>query len=75
MPHLGRAVRCSLLSLTLSDEVTDALATGGAVVALESTILAHGLPAPQNREVAAASRRRSGIAVRCRRRSPCWTAG
>ena len=57
MPHLGRAdrYRCSRLSvvLTLSDEVTDALATGGAVVALESTILAHGLPAPQNREVAA----------------------
>ena len=33
-------------------EVADALATGGAVVALESTILAHGLPRGDNRRIA-----------------------
>jgi pseudouridine-5'-phosphate glycosidase len=36
----------------LTDEVRDALADKRAVVALESTILAHGLPAPRNRTVA-----------------------
>ncbi|HZG89486.1 MAG TPA: pseudouridine-5'-phosphate glycosidase [Pseudonocardia sp.] len=36
----------------LSTEVADALAGAGAVVALESTILAHGLPAPRNRAAA-----------------------
>ncbi|WP_166658052.1 pseudouridine-5'-phosphate glycosidase [Actinokineospora alba] len=37
--------------LVLSDEVADALAEGRAVVALESTLLAHGLPAGRNHEV------------------------
>lgn len=37
----------------VSDEVTAALAAGCGVVALESTLLAHGLPAGRNREVAA----------------------
>jgi pseudouridylate synthase len=36
----------------VSPEVRDALAAGGAVVALESTIIAHGLPRPRNLEVA-----------------------
>jgi pseudouridylate synthase len=36
----------------LSEEVREALAEGGAVVALESTIIAHGLPRPRNLEVA-----------------------
>jgi pseudouridine-5'-phosphate glycosidase len=36
----------------LSPEVADALATGTPVVALESTLLAHGLPAPGNRDAA-----------------------
>ncbi|MFC4944390.1 pseudouridine-5'-phosphate glycosidase [Pseudonocardia sp. GCM10023141] len=35
-----------------SPEVAEALAAGRAVVALESTLLAHGLPAPQNRAAA-----------------------
>jgi pseudouridine-5'-phosphate glycosidase len=35
-----------------SDEVADALAAGRPVVALESTIIAHGLPRPRNLEVA-----------------------
>jgi pseudouridine-5'-phosphate glycosidase len=45
MPHVSPFV-------SPSPEVADALATGRAVVALESTILAHGLPAPQNRAAA-----------------------
>jgi pseudouridylate synthase len=36
----------------LSPEVAQALGRGGAVVALESTIIAHGLPRPRNLEVA-----------------------
>ncbi|RZS34484.1 pseudouridine-5'-phosphate glycosidase [Herbihabitans rhizosphaerae] len=40
--------------MIVAEEVTGALADGGAVVALESTLLAHGLPAPRNREVAGA---------------------
>jgi len=38
--------------IRLSEEVADALATGGPVVALESTIISHGLPQPRNLEVA-----------------------
>jgi pseudouridylate synthase len=34
--------------LELSDEVQDALASGGPVVALESTIISHGMPYPDN---------------------------
>lgn len=48
MPHVSRSV----LAPVPSPEVRDALAAGGAVVALESTILAHGLPAPHNRRAA-----------------------
>jgi pseudouridine-5'-phosphate glycosidase len=40
--------------MRVSEEVTAALAAGEAVVALESTILAHGLPAGRNRKVATA---------------------
>ena len=36
----------------LSDEVREAIADGTGVVALESTIIAHGLPRPRNAEVA-----------------------
>ncbi|HEV7653860.1 MAG TPA: pseudouridine-5'-phosphate glycosidase [Mycobacteriales bacterium] len=39
--------------MRVSDEVGEALSAGRAVVALESTILAHGLPAGRNRTVAA----------------------
>jgi len=38
--------------IEISVEVREALAGGGAVVALESTIIAHGLPEPDNLEVA-----------------------
>ncbi len=40
------------LPVTLASEVEDALARGRAVVALESTIVAHGLPRPLNLVVA-----------------------
>lgn len=38
--------------LALSPEVADALASGTAVVALESTIITHGMPYPQNLQMA-----------------------
>lgn len=38
--------------LTLTDEVRNALAAGKPVVALESTIISHGMPYPQNVEMA-----------------------
>lgn len=40
-------------AMRISDEVAAALRDGGAVVALESTLIAHGLPSPRNVEVAA----------------------
>jgi pseudouridine-5'-phosphate glycosidase len=46
--------------LVLADEVSDAISTGRPVVALESTLISHGLPHPENLEVA----RRSEMAVR-----------
>lgn len=39
-------------ALVLSEEVQDALRTGRAVVALESTVIAQGLPRPRNLEAA-----------------------
>ena len=39
-------------SLALTDEVTAALADGTPVVALESTIISHGMPYPQNVQMA-----------------------
>jgi len=49
--------------LTIAPEVARALRDGAPVVALESTLISHGLPYPQNIEVASASEaavRRSG---------------
>lgn len=40
------------MTTRISDEVAEALAAGRPVVALESTLLAHGLPPGRNREVA-----------------------
>ena len=40
------------LKVTLSPEVESALAAGRPVVALESTIIAHGFPYPANLEMA-----------------------
>jgi len=39
-------------NIVISNEVKQALRRGKAVVALESTIIAHGMPYPQNRETA-----------------------
>lgn len=39
-------------TLRISAEVSDTLARGGPVVALESTVISHGLPWPENLEVA-----------------------
>jgi pseudouridine-5'-phosphate glycosidase len=51
-------VRSSPLSvadrLVIAPEVAAALAEGRPVVALESTLISHGLPYPQNLEVASA---------------------
>ena len=51
--------------LRLGDEVRDALAAGRPVVALESTVIAHGLPRPDNlavaREMEAAARAEGAI--------------
>ena len=41
--------------LAIAPEVAEALATGRPVVALESTLVSHGLPHPQNLEVARAA--------------------
>jgi len=38
--------------LALTDEVRDALAAGAPVVALESTIISHGMPYPRNVQTA-----------------------
>jgi pseudouridine-5'-phosphate glycosidase len=43
---------CPVTSLRLSDEVAAALAAGRPVVALESTIISHGLPRPRNHAAA-----------------------
>lgn len=40
------------MGLTISSEVREALTAGKPVVALESTVIAHGLPHPQNLETA-----------------------
>jgi pseudouridine-5'-phosphate glycosidase len=42
------------LSIAVSEAVREALRAGRAVVALESTVIAHGLPYPQNLELARA---------------------
>jgi pseudouridine-5'-phosphate glycosidase len=49
MPHVSRPV----VLPEVSADVSAALHDGAPVVALESTLLAHGLPAPHNRAVAA----------------------
>jgi pseudouridine-5'-phosphate glycosidase len=52
-------------SLVLSDEVSDAIASGRGVVALESTIISHGLPTETSartaREIEAAVRRAGAV--------------
>jgi pseudouridylate synthase len=56
--------------LRITPEVADALSSGTAVVALESTLITHGLPAPRNVEVALAAE----AAVRRERAVPATVA-
>ena len=57
--------RAPAQSLVLSDEVSDAIASGRGVVALESTIISHGLPSETSartaREIEAAVRRAGAV--------------
>jgi pseudouridine-5'-phosphate glycosidase len=55
--------------LVLSAQVAEALSSGRAVVALETSVLAQGLPAPRNLEVASAM----SEAVRAVGAEPAWT--
>ena len=50
-PYDG-AMTSAPVSFRVSDEVAEALATHKPVVALESTIISHGLPRPRNHEAA-----------------------
>lgn len=54
MPALPRSAPPASLPLIVSPEVADALAAGAPVVALESTIITHGMPWPRNVETARA---------------------
>ncbi len=56
--------------LIVADEVAAALADGGAVVALESTIISHGMPHPRNLETA----RACGDAIRATGAVPATVA-
>ncbi|MGQ0668602.1 MAG: pseudouridine-5'-phosphate glycosidase [Actinomycetota bacterium] len=56
--------------LRLSEEVRDALDGGRPVVALETSVLAQGLPPPRNLEAANAME----VAIRQRRAVPAWIA-
>src|SRR5438445_1934515 len=40
------------MELSINDEVSEAISNGSPVVALESTVIAHGLPYPHNIETA-----------------------
>jgi pseudouridine-5'-phosphate glycosidase len=55
MPHSKVGSASVADRLVVAPEVADALADGRPVVALESTLISHGLPYPQNIEVANAS--------------------
>src|SRR5665213_1628125 len=52
-PHQAIPRRAEMSPLLkIADEVRDAIADGRPVVALESTIIAHGLPRPRNLQAA-----------------------
>ena len=60
--------------LDIAPEVAEALAAGKPVVALESTIISHGMPYPQNVETASRSRASSANAAPSPRPSPSSAA-
>ncbi len=49
-PEFAVSIRPMKDLIVIQEEVSDTLAAGGAVVALESTVIAHGLPFPDNEE-------------------------
>ena len=60
--------------IRLSAEVRDALAGGGAVVALETTLVAHGFPPGEGVAVGLESEAQVRAVPRFRRQSACSTA-
>ncbi|MGZ5317525.1 MAG: pseudouridine-5'-phosphate glycosidase, partial [Actinomycetota bacterium] len=56
------------MTIRLGEEVRDALAIGGAVVALETSVIGQGLPTPRNRECV----ERMGGAIRAAGAVPAW---
>ena len=60
--------------LDVAPEVAAAVAAGKPVVALESTIISHGMPYPQNVETASRWSRSSATTARCPPPSPFWAA-
>jgi pseudouridylate synthase len=56
--------------VVVSEEVRQALASGGAAVALETSVLSQGLPHPRNVEAADAM----AVRIRSRGAVPAWTA-
>ena len=60
--------------IRVSDEVREALAGGGAVVALETTLVAHGFPPGEGVAVGLESERQVRAAGAVPRRSASWTA-
>ena len=60
--------------LDIAPEVKEALDAGKPVVALESTILSHGMPYPQNVEFASRSRASSAGRAQSPRPSPSSAA-
>ena len=52
MPGLSHVRRHSSYPLTYSEEVREAKASGKPIVALESTIITHGMPYPRNLDTA-----------------------
>ena len=61
--------------LDVNPEVAQAVAQGKPVVALESTIISHGMPYPQNVETALQVERIIGRMERCPPPLPSWAAG
>lgn len=64
-----------MIGIEWSAEVAAAQAEGRAVVALESTIITHGMPWPQNVETALALEAVVRAEGRFRPPSRCWTGG
>ena len=67
--------RYAHLSMRIAPEVAEAVAGGRPVVALESTLISHGLPRPRNLDVARELEAECARRARCRRRSPSSRGG